>query len=207
MSDKKKVLITGANRGIGKEIARQMNDLGWQVIATARNQVKARQAAEEIGKGVIGFPLDVSDENSVSTAAHFIQENFGQLDVLVNNAAVMGHRSMRDFDLEQIKSVMDANFMGPIRTAKYFLPLLEKGGEGRIINVSSGMGEIASLQEGGYAAYKLSKAALNAFTMLLSSELASSSVRIVSMCPGWVKTDMGGAGATRPVEKGAETAV
>ena len=207
MNGKKIVLITGSNRGIGKEIARQMNVLGWQVIATARDQAKAQQAAEEIGNGVIGFPLDVTNEDSVNRAANFVHEKFTKLDVLINNAGIIGNRSMVDFDLEQIKAVMDTNFIGPIRTSKYFLPLLKKSEDARIINISSGMGELASLQEGGYAAYRLSKTALNAFTILLAAELDSSSVKVVSMCPGWVKTDMGGAGATRPVEKGAETAV
>ena len=207
MNRNKIVLITGTNRGIGKEIARQMNVLGWQVIATARDHAKAQQAAEEIGNGVIGFPLDVTNEDSVNVAANFVHKKFTKLDVLINNAGIIGNRSMVDFDLEQIKAVMDTNFIGPIRTSKYFLSLLKKSEDARIINISSGMGELVSLKEGGYAAYRLSKTALNAFTILLAAELDSTSVKVVSMCPGWVKTDMGGAGATRPVEKGAETAV
>ncbi len=207
MNRNKIVLITGTNRGIGKEIARQMNVLGWQVIATARDHAKAQQAAEEIGNGVIGFPLDVTNEDSVNVAANFVHKKFTKLDVLINNAGIIGNRSMVDFDLEQIKAVMDTNFIGPIRTTKHFLLLLKKSEDARIINISSGMGELASLNEGGYAAYRLSKTALNAFTILLAAELDPTSIKVVSMCPGWVKTDMGGAGATRPVEKGAETAV
>jgi NAD(P)-dependent dehydrogenase (short-subunit alcohol dehydrogenase family) len=205
--EKKIALVTGANRGIGREIARQLTNLGWQVIVTAREEAKAGMAAGEIGKGAIGVVLDVADEESVRRAADEVQGKFGKLDVLVNNAGIIGNRSMVDFDLGQINSVMNTNFMGPIRTSKYFLPMLKKSNDGRIINISSGMGELASLEQGGYAAYRLSKTSLNAFTILLASELRNSSVKVMAMCPGWVKTDMGGAGATRPVEKGAETAV
>ncbi len=175
--------------------------------ATARDGAKAHQAAVEIGNGTTGVALDVSDENSVRHAALEVEKEFGRLDALINNAGVIGNRSMLDFDLDQISHVMDTNFMGPIRTAKYFMPLLRKSGEGRIINISSGMGELASLEVGGYGAYRLSKTALNAFTILLAAELKKSSIKVMSMCPGWVKTDMGGAGATRSVQKGAETAV
>jgi NAD(P)-dependent dehydrogenase (short-subunit alcohol dehydrogenase family) len=207
MADKKIALVTGTNRGIGKEVARELAVLGWQVIATARDASKANQAASEIGHGVIGLPLDVTDETSVQSAASFVQEHYAHLDVLINNAGVMGNHSMLDFDLEQVTRVIDANFMGPVRTSKYLLPLLGKSKDGRIINISSGMGELASLEQGGYGAYRLSKTALNAFTILLSAELRNSTVKVISMCPGWVKTDMGGAGASRSVEKGAKTAV
>lgn len=207
MSNEKIALVTGANRGIGKEIARQLADLGWQVIATARDVAKAEKAAMEIGNGAIGMVLDVLDENSVRLAAVEVQRRFDKLDALINNAGVIGNRSMLDFDLGQVTSVMDTNFMGPIRTAKYFMPLLNRSPDARIINLSSGMGELASLEQGGYAGYRLSKTSLNAFTILLASELKSGNVKVMAMCPGWVKTDMGGAGATRSVQKGAETAV
>ncbi len=207
MLDKRTALITGANRGIGREVAKELAELGWQVIATARDEAKAKKTASEIGHGVIGFPLDVTEEASVKLVANFLQEHFKRLDVLVNNAGVIGNNPMLDFNLEEVSHVMNANFMGPMRTSKYFLPLLKKSSDGRIINISSGMGELASLEQGGYGAYRLSKTSLNAFTILLAAELRGSSVKVMSMCPGWVKTDMGGAGATRSVEKGAETAV
>ncbi len=207
MLDKKIALVTGANRGIGKEVAKELAELGWQVIATARDQSKATKVANDIGNGAVGFPLDVTDEASVKLAASFLQENFTRLDVLINNAGVIGNHAVVDFALDEISSVMDANFMGPIRTAKYFMPMLRKSPDARIINISSGMGELASLESGGYGAYRLSKSSLNAFTILLAAELRGTAVKVMSMCPGWVKTDMGGAGATRSVEKGAETAV
>ena len=205
--EKKVILVTGANRGIGKEICKQMAALDWQVIVAARKPEAAQQVYDQIGHGAFPLMLDVSNEQSVQAAASTVQDKFGQLDVLVNNAAIMGNASMRSFDLKEIEEAMNTNFMGPIRTSKYFMPLLKKSTDGRIINVSSGMGELSSLQSGGYGAYRLSKTSLNAFTILLASELQGSGVKVFAMCPGWVQTDMGGKGAPRPVEKGAETAV
>jgi NAD(P)-dependent dehydrogenase (short-subunit alcohol dehydrogenase family) len=201
------ILITGTNRGIGLGIGKAMAALGWQVIATGRTQAKAEEAAHAIGHGAIGIALDVTSEDSVREAADQLAKRFDHLDVLINNAGVMGNHPMQDFDLPQISHVMDANFMGPIRTSKYFLPLLRKSHDGRMVNVSSGMGELASLESGGYGAYRLSKTSLNAFTILLAAELRSTSVKVMAMCPGWVKTDMGGVGASRSVEQGAETAI
>lgn len=206
-SDRKIILITGANRGIGKEIARQMAENDWQVIVTARDLSKANQVAKDIGGNVFGLQLDVQDESSVRKAAAVIDENFKRLDVLVNNAAIFGNNSILDFDLKQISDVMDTNLMGAIRTSKYFMPLLKKSDDGRIINISSGLGQLDSLRTGGYGAYRLSKAALNAFTIMMASELERVGIKVFSMSPGWVKTDMGGKNAPRSVEKGAETVV
>ncbi|HMV08835.1 MAG TPA: SDR family oxidoreductase [Cyclobacteriaceae bacterium] len=202
---KKIILVTGANRGIGKEIARQMADLGWQVIVAARNFEAAQTTAKELGHDALPVHLDVTDEASVESAAKTVTEKFGRLDVLVNNAAIMGNAPMRNFDMNELEQTMSTNFMGPIRASKYFMPLLKQSDDARIINLSSGMGELASLRSGGYAAYRLSKTSLNAFTILLASELQS--VKVFAMCPGWVQTDMGGKGAPRTVSKGAETAV
>ena len=205
--DKKVVLITGANRGIGKEIARQLAEHGWQVMVAARNFNAAEEVANQLGHAAFAVQLDVGDEQSVKQAAAFMTAKFNRLDVLINNAGVMGNDSMLTFDLDQISNTMNTNFTGPIRTAKFFMPLLKKSTDARIINMSSGMGEINSLHSGGYAAYRLSKTSLNAFTILLSAELRNSNVKVFAMCPGWVQTDMGGKGAPRPVSKGAETAV
>ncbi|MEK6780333.1 MAG: SDR family NAD(P)-dependent oxidoreductase [Bacteroidota bacterium] len=205
--NQKVILITGANRGIGKEIARQMAKKDWQVIVTARDHSKAHQVATEIGSNAWGMQLDVLDETSIMEAASMVDKKQGKLDVLVNNAGVIGNHAMLDFDLNQITNVMGTNLMGPVRTSKYFMSLLKKSEEGRIINISSGMGEMASLNHGGYGAYRLSKAALNSFTMLLASELVDTKLKAFSMCPGWVKTEMGGKNAPRSLEKGAETAI
>lgn len=205
--DKKVVLVTGANRGIGKEIAQQLAEQDWQVIVAARKFVAAEEVANQIGHSAVALQLDVSDEQSVKQAAEAVTQKFNRLDVLINNAGIMGNDSALSFDLDQIASTMNTNFTGPIRTAKYFMPLLKINTDARIINMSSGMGEINSLYTGGYAAYRLSKTSLNAFTILLSAELRNTNIKVFAMCPGWVQTDMGGKGAPRTVAKGAETAV
>jgi NAD(P)-dependent dehydrogenase (short-subunit alcohol dehydrogenase family) len=205
--DKRVVLVTGANRGIGKEIARQLAEQDWQVIVAARKLVAAEEVVSQISHNAFAIQLDVSDEQSVKQAAQIVTEKFNRLDVLINNAGIMGNDAALNFDLDQIAATMNTNFSGPIRTSKYLMPLLEKSPDARIVNMSSGMGEINSLYTGGYAAYRLSKTSLNAFTILLSAELRNSNIKVFAMCPGWVQTEMGGKGAPRPVSKGAETAV
>lgn len=205
--EKKVILVTGANRGIGKEICRQMATRDWQVVVASRKLEAAKTVCEQIGHEAFPIQLDVTDEESVKAAAETVRTKYGKLDVLVNNAAIMGNAAMRSFDLNEIEAAMNTNFMGPIRASKYFMPLLKKSSDARIINLSSGMGELDSLRSGGYGAYRLSKTSVNAFTILLAAELQAAGVKVFAMCPGWVQTDMGGKGATRPVEKGAETAV
>lgn len=207
MAKTKLALVTGANRGIGKEIARQLIGKGFVVYVTSRDLSKAQDVAKQLGDSAIAMELNVADETSVKNAADKVSSESGNLDVLVNNAGIMFEDSMLDFNIKNINQVMQTNFMGPILTSKYFLPLLNKSSNGKIINISSEMGELASLELGGYASYRLSKTALNAFTILLGSELKRTSVKVFSVCPGWVKTDMGGSGASLPVEKGADTAV
>lgn len=204
--ERKTVLVTGANRGIGKEIARQLATLDWKVIVAARNESQAKEVAATLGNHALGIPLDVTNSESIQHACREVSQAVSTLDLLVNNAGIIGNHPMRSFDMNEIESVMDTNFFGAIRMVKHFMPLLSKSDDPRIINVSSGMGELASLEEGGYAGYRLSKTALNAFTILLSAEVRSG-MKVFAICPGWVKTDMGGSSAPRPVAKGAETAV
>jgi NAD(P)-dependent dehydrogenase (short-subunit alcohol dehydrogenase family) len=118
----------------------------------------------------------------------------------------MGEKNMLKFDLEEMRNVLETNFWGAVTLTKHLFPLLKKSDDARIINVSSGMGEMSGMQSGGYAAYRMSKWMLNGFTMLLDGELGRNKIKVYSMCPGWVRTDMGGVGATRSVEQGADTA-
>ena len=199
-------LVTGANRGIGFEICRQLAEIGFQVVLTARDEKKAEASAHRLGPSVSFQVLDVRDERSVRDALESVKRRFGRLDVLVNNAGISkGSKTLEDADVEDIKRIMETNFFGPIRTTKAFLPLLRKSDDARIINVSSAMGSLNELG-GGYAAYRLSKAGLNAQTILLASELKGSSVKVFSMCPGWVRSDMGGPFAPRSLREGADTA-
>lgn len=199
-------IVTGANRGIGKEIAKQLVDKGMQVIATGRNLEKVTETAHEIGGIITPYVLDVSDEKSCNQFQDYLEQNFPRVDVLVNNAGIIGNRPMTAFDMEQTESVLNTNFYGAMRVTKAIYPLLEKSEGARIINISSGMGALDSMT-GGYAAYRLSKWALNGFTLLLAGELANSNIKVNAVCPGWCQTDMGGSGAPRPAAKGAETAI
>jgi NAD(P)-dependent dehydrogenase (short-subunit alcohol dehydrogenase family) len=176
------------------------------VVLTARNLEKAKLAAAELGSQVMAAELEVSDLLSAKALAHDLEKKFKKVDVLINNAGIIGNKPATAFDLLEIKQVFETNFFGIITTTKALMPLLQKSPEGRIINLSSGMGAWADLT-GGYAGYRLSKTALNAFTVLLANELATTGIKVNAMCPGWVKTEMGGASAPRSVSQGADTAV
>ena len=202
-------LVTGANRGIGKEIARQLSEAGHRVWAGGRNYSSplAETLAGKLEEGsIIEFSLDVNSDASVNAAAELIGGVEGKLDVLINNAGIgVGSAGITDPDIDEVKRIMETNFYGPMRMNKAFRSQLEKSEEGRIINLSSGMGAWDDLTR-GYAGYRLSKTGLNAQTVLLSNELKDSSIKVNAMCPGWVRTDMGGANAHRSVEQGADTA-
>jgi NAD(P)-dependent dehydrogenase (short-subunit alcohol dehydrogenase family) len=196
-------LVTGANRGIGRETARQLAERDYDVIVSARDEAKAREAAEAVG----GRPLrlDVSDPASIEQAAAALREDPGALDVLVNNAGVGTDWGVAgaDPDFDAIQSALDTNFFGAYRLTVALLPLLRESDHARVVNVSSGMGGIAEM--GGWSpGYRVSKAALNAMTRILSAELDEAVVKVNSACPGFVNTDMGGQfGAKKPVEDGA----
>ena len=202
----KNIIVTGANRGIGKEIARQLVERGHKVIACVRSKEKGIAALEGICDPEDIWEVELSDSNSVRNLAEGISKNYSQIDVLINNAGIISKPTsiVNSTDEEE---VFQSNFFGPWRMVKAFYPMLRKAGAARIINMSSGMGSHEDLKIGSYAAYRLSKAALNDFTIQLASELSADGIAVNAMCPGWVKTDMGGAGADREVEKGAETAV
>jgi len=206
MEDQKIAIVTGANRGIGKEIVEQLVAEGFRVISTGRSLSKLKLAAQNAGSNVIPFELDVSSDISCGQFALFLKESFDKIDVLVNNAGIMGESAISTFDLQQVEKVMNTNFYGSIRISKIVFPYLKKSNDGRIINVSSGMGEIESLN-GSHAAYRLSKLALNGFTIMLANDFGNSKVKVNAMCPGWCKTDMGGMEAPRTPSKGAETVV
>jgi NAD(P)-dependent dehydrogenase (short-subunit alcohol dehydrogenase family) len=202
-------LITGANKGIGYEISRQLGLKGFTVLLGARDKSKGEVAIARLKKeGVeaILVSLDVSKEESVREAKEWVETKYGKLDVLINNAGIVSQKGLTETSTEEVKKVMETNFYGPMRMSIIFLPLLKKAKNAKIINMSSGMGALDDLS-GGYAAYRLSKAGLNAQTILLSNELTDTGIKVFAMCPGWVKTDMGGASAPRSVEQGADTAV
>lgn len=194
-------LVSGATRGIGAEIARQLAaDHGFSVYAGARNP-------DDIADrdGIVPIRLDVTDQGGVDAARQRIESEAGRLDALVNNAGVHGEPAgVADHDLEDAHHVLEVNTFGPWRLIEAFLPLLRRSEHPRIVNISSGAGQLSDMN-GGRAAYRVSKAGLNALTRALAWDEAG--VKVNTMCPGWVRTDMGGSAAPRSVEDGADTAV
>jgi len=202
-------LVTGANRGIGREVARQLAQRGYDVLLSARDANKAAAAASELaqetGASVTPLTLDVADPHSIAAAAERVRSGPGRLDVLVNNAGIGSDFGVAgvDPDFDAIQRALDTNFYGAYRLTVALLPLLRASEHPRIVNVSSGMGGVAEM--GGWSpGYRVSKAALNALTRILSAELAGEGFLVNSACPGFVNTDMGGPmGAKKPVEDGA----
>jgi NAD(P)-dependent dehydrogenase (short-subunit alcohol dehydrogenase family) len=198
-------LVTGATRGIGREVARQLADAGFAVIVTGRDAAKAAALADEIGGGALSLELDVSDPASIEAAVAAVGADPGRLDVLVNNAGVGldWGVSATEPDFDTVQQILETNLFGAYRLAVGLLPLLRQSDHPRIVNVSSGMGGVAEM--GGWSpGYRLSKAGLNAVTRMLSVELADAGFLVNSACPGFVDTDMGGPmGATKPVAEGA----
>ncbi len=197
-------VVTGANRGIGREVARQLAAGGWTVVLGSRDLAAGERAAAGLGPGqVLARRLDVTDGATLDAVAAEVGERFGRLDALVNNAAIHYDSWQRasGADLAVVAEALNTNLVGAWRAAEAFLPLLRAGGHGRIVNVSSGAGSLAEM-DGGVPAYSVSKAGLNALTRMLAAELAGDGILVNSVCPGWVATDMGGPGG-RPVAEGA----
>jgi NAD(P)-dependent dehydrogenase (short-subunit alcohol dehydrogenase family) len=194
-------LVSGASRGIGAEIARELAvDHGFVVFAGARNP-------DDVDRidGIEPIRLDVTDQGTIDAARDQIEAGPGQLDALVNNAGVYGDPvGAADYDLEDAHEVLEVNTIGPWRLIEAFLPLMRSSSQPRIVNVSSGAGQLSDMN-GGRAAYRVSKAGLNALTRTLASD--ERWLKVNTMCPGWVRTDMGGSAASRSVEEGADTAV
>jgi NAD(P)-dependent dehydrogenase (short-subunit alcohol dehydrogenase family) len=208
MAVKNKIaLVTGANRGLGFETCRQLAQLGLTVILSARDLAKGQTAAKIlIGKGldVIFYQLDVSDQINISRITHQIEQEFGQLDVLVNNAAILYDtwQNAVDADLDVVNKALITNLFGPWRLSQLCIPIMKRKKYGRIVNVSSGAGSL-NYMGSGTPAYSLSKAALNALTRILAAELRGTGILVNAIDPGWVATDLGGNGG-RPVENGAK---
>ncbi len=206
--DRRVALVSGGNRGIGLEICRQLAERDITVIMGSRDEEQGRTAAEGLPGDVVLRQLDVADEKSVGRLGESIEEEFGRLDILVNNAGISNDEGQRgiDADLGRVREALEANFLGAWRLCEVAIPLMQKNGYGRIVNISSGLGALEDMG-GGSPAYRVSKTALNALTRILSSELRGSGILVNSVCPGWVQTDMGGQSASRPVEEGADTPV
>jgi NAD(P)-dependent dehydrogenase (short-subunit alcohol dehydrogenase family) len=221
MSNKKIALITGANKGIGLETARQLGQQGVAVLVGARDFKKGKTAAEELRKEGIdahAVEIDVSHPESIEKAAAEIERDYGRLDILINNAGVMTddrEKKVSEQLLATWRETFDTNVFGLIATTNAFLPLLRKSDAGRIVNLSSILGSItfhatpgSPVYESKHTpAYSVSKSAVNAYTVQLAYELRDTRIKVNAAHPGWVKTEMGGEGATMELVDGAKTSV
>jgi NAD(P)-dependent dehydrogenase (short-subunit alcohol dehydrogenase family) len=198
-------VVTGGNRGIGREVCRQLAGHGYEVVLGSRDRDKGARAAAEFG--IDSCELDVASEESVAAAAVWVEKRFGRCDVLVNNAAILYDSWARasSANLDEVRAALETNLLGAWRTTLAFLPLLRNSPHPRIVNVSSEGGSLAGMS-GGTPAYSVSKAALNALTRVLAAELRSERILVNAICPGFTATDMGGPGG-RPVEDGAASVV
>jgi NAD(P)-dependent dehydrogenase (short-subunit alcohol dehydrogenase family) len=201
-------LVSGGNRGIGLEIVRQLAERGIAVILGSRDEEGGREAAESLPGNVVAHQLDVAVEESVARLASFVEDEFGRLDILVNNAGISNDEGQRgvDADLYRVREALETNLLGAWRLCEVAIPLMRRHDHGRIVNISTGLAALEDMG-GGWPGYRVSKTALNALTRILASELRGSDILVNSVCPGWVRTDMGGSGAPRPVEEGADTPV
>jgi NAD(P)-dependent dehydrogenase (short-subunit alcohol dehydrogenase family) len=197
-------VVTGANRGIGLELCGQLSDGGYVAVLGSRDKQRGERAAAELSKpNVVPIQLDVADDHGVRSAAAWVADELGRCDVLINNAAIEYDTDQRasSADLDRVHSAMETNLFGAWRTVLALLPLLRESAHGRIVNVSSEAGSLASMG-GGTPGYHTSKAALNALTLTLAAELRRDGILVNAICPGWTATDMGGHGG-RPVSQGA----
>jgi NAD(P)-dependent dehydrogenase (short-subunit alcohol dehydrogenase family) len=211
-------LITGANKGIGLETARQLAEKGIHVLIGARDAANGQAAAQTLqaaGYKADFIALDVSDEASVKQAAQTVSDRYGKLDILVNNAGINPEYPQAVFSFEQMSlellmQIYQTNVFGAFLTIREFLPLLRKAEAGRIVNTSSSGGSLTEQSNPASpyyfvntAGYNSSKTALNALTVQLAKQLAGTNIKVNSACPGWVQTDMGSAAAPRTVQEGA----
>ena len=209
MFRKKTVLITGANRGIGYEAAKELAESGHRVILTARNEEKGLKAKDSIKGDVIFYLLDVTQGESIKQLAKFIEKDVGTIDVLINNAGSLfdpkrfevNPDNPLDTSVEILNQTLQLNLVGAYNVTKHVLPFMNKTKRADIINVSSGMGALREMG-GGTPAYRISKTALNALTKILTAEFKKTNLHVNSICPGWVRTDLGGPEAIRSVEEG-----
>lgn len=215
MDEQKIALITGANKGLGFETARQLGKQNIKVLIGARDETRGREAAEKLraeGFSAEFVLLDVSDEKTHDAAAKYIEENYGRLDILINNAGIALDSTEKPSEVssETLRKTFDTNFFGVIALTQTFLPLIKKSDNGRIVNVSSGLGSLTQHSDPNWEfynvkplAYNSSKTALNAFTVILAHELKDTKIKVNSADPGFTATDLNGHRGTKTVEQGA----
>lgn len=212
MPSKKIAIVTGGNRGIGREIARQLMKSDIFVVVGCRSEPKCAMTVDDLkreGSNIAGHQLDVNDTKSVRRFVEHVEKHHGAPGILVNNAGVYPEATearVVDTPTSVWRETFETNLFGAVRMCREVVPLMKKIRYGRVVNISSGLGQLHQMGEGS-PAYRVSKAALNALTRTLAAEVAGSGILVNSMSPGWVKTDMGGEEAPRTVGEGADTAI
>jgi NAD(P)-dependent dehydrogenase (short-subunit alcohol dehydrogenase family) len=228
MPDKRVALVTGANQGIGLQIAKDLVTHSFTVLVGSRNPERGEAAAKEVGPDAYAIQLDVTDQASITAAAEHIRKEFGRLDVLVNNAAIsnMGMRadmSVEEYSklarpsnasLDEVRAIWETNVFGPLALYQAMLPLLRESPEARIVNVSSGVGSLTRVSAPDYPyrsifgpGYAASKTALNAMTVAMAIELESTGIKVNAACPGYTKTNLNNYSGTQTLEEGAREPV
>ena len=210
---RKVAVVTGANRGLGHALTVALAEDDYKVFMVGRNKIEIDNASmklQESGLNVEGFEADVSKGRHITALASYVQSQFDHLDLLINNAGVIMEPGGLESKVtcftvspEIVEEAYAINSVGSLRTVQAFHDLLIKARQPRIVNVSSGMGALSEMK-GGFPAYRMSKAAMNALTGILAAEFEGTRVKVNSVCPGWVRTDMGGANAERSIEEGIE---
>jgi len=217
MSAKQRVaIVTGANRGIGYEVCKQLLSKDYFVVLTARDEQKGVAACKALKSSSVEFKLlDVTSEQQITQLYSDISKGYGRCDVLVNNAGIFpdprndlenAWPSILSADINDIQAGININTYGTLRMCQAFIPMMQANSYGRVVNLASGMAQLSDMN-GCCPGYRISKTAINVLTRILADELQDSNILVNSMCPGWVKTEMGGSGATREIADGADTAV
>lgn len=208
MTKRLTAIVTGANRGIGLEVCRRLAGLGYRVILTSRDQARGLEALKALQTGggeILHHQLDVTDQESILRLRDFVVSCFGAADVLINNAAILPDQFGRVLKVapEKFRLSLETNTLGPLVLCQAFIPMMKEQNFGRVVNVSSGAGQIKNMVN-DMPAYRLSKIALNGLTLMLARSVKGTNVLVNAACPGWVRSDMGGPKADRSLEQGAD---